>query len=108
MTAIKANNESPLADVVARVLTAGYGSAEGFKLAVELDPIDPHTVIALMEKAVRESFLSIAPLIADLRSGIDIFDATSNGPSGDEEFRAALNLSDAAVQLLTAIQALTR
>ncbi|KDA04641.1 hypothetical protein DC31_05830 [Microbacterium sp. CH12i] len=85
------------------VIAAGYADWETFTLILTMQPIDAHTVRALMAKAARAALATLAVQVADVREGIDTLNAAAEGDSNDDEIEAAHHLCNAAGWLADSI-----
>lgn len=85
------------------VIAAGYGDAEAFALALRAQPIDAHTVRALMAKAARAALGTLSLQVADVREGIANLNAAAEGDSNDAEIEAAHDMLNAAAWLADSV-----
>lgn len=85
------------------VIAAGYGDAETFALALSAQPIDAHSVRALMAKAVRAAFGTLTPQVRDVREGIAGLNTAAEGDSNDAELEAAHDMMNAAAWLADSV-----
>lgn len=87
------------------VLAEGYGDAATFAFALAAQPIDAHTVRALMAKAARAAAAALTPAVQEVRTCIDALNEASEGDSNDAEIEAAAELCNAAGWLADAATA---
>ncbi|MDZ5146118.1 hypothetical protein [Microbacterium testaceum] len=85
------------------VIAAGYGDAETFALTLDTEPIGAHAVRALMAKAVRAAFGTLALQVADVREALAASAAAAEGDSNDAELDAAHSLREAAAWLADSV-----
>lgn len=90
------------------VIAAGYTDAATFAFTLEMQPIDAHTVRALMAKAARAALATLAPAVAEVRECIDTLNEMADCDSNDEEIEAAHNLCNAAGWLADAVDNASR
>ena len=90
------------------VIAAGYTDWDTFAITLIAQPIDAHTVRALMAKAARAALATLATQVADVRECIDTLNRTAEGDSNDEEIEAAHHLCNAAGWLADSIDKASR
>lgn len=78
------------------VIAEGYVDAATFAFALDAQPIDAHTVRALMAKAARAAVATLAPAVQEVRTCIRALNEASEGDSNDAEIEAAAELCNAA------------
>jgi len=87
------------------VIVDSYVDAATFAFALETEPIDLHTVRALMAKTARAAIATLAPAVSEVRTCIDALNEASEGDSNDAEIEAAAELCNAAGWLADAADA---
>lgn len=90
------------------VIAAGYVDWETFTISLIDQPIDAHTVRALMAKAARTALATLAVQVADVREGIVTLNAAAERDSNDDEIEAAHHLCNAAGWLADSIDRASR
>jgi hypothetical protein len=105
LTRTAPENAQQIADAV---IAAGYVDWETFTISLIDQPIDAHTVRALMAKAARTALAALAVQVADVREGIDTLNAAAEGDSNDDEIEAAHHLCNAAGWLADSIDQASR
>ncbi|MEV8135181.1 hypothetical protein [Microbacterium aurantiacum] len=85
------------------VIAAGYGDAETFAFALRAEPLDAHTVRALMAKAARAAFGTLSVQVADVRESIRNLSDAAEGDSNDAVIEAAHDMLNAAAWLADSV-----